>query len=251
MGKLEGKVAFVTGGASGIGRAQAVRFAQEGARLVVADMDGAGAREVADRITSDGGKAVGVAVDVANEDAVAAAVSAAVDAYNRIDILSNTAGVFDHYAQTLEADRKLWDSVLAVNLTGLYLVTNAVLPHMLANGGGVVVNIASVAGLFGGGGGAAYTSTKHAVVGYTRQLSAGYGHQGIRVNAIAPGAIDTPMTANVSHTAEVQAWMQQQPARRLGTPEDVATAALFLVSDEADYIHAVTLPVDGGLAGTL
>ena len=122
---------------------------------------------------------------------------------------------------------------------------------MLANGGGKVVMIASGAGLMGGGGGAAYTSTKHAVIGYTRQLAAGYGKQGIRANAIAPGLIDTPMVADISHTEETTTWLGTQPGQRLGRPEDIANAALFLVSDESDYIHAVTLPVDGGLISTL
>jgi 3-oxoacyl-[acyl-carrier protein] reductase len=251
MGKLDGRVAFVTGGASGIGKAQAIRFGQEGATLVVADLDESGARAVADAITGAGGQAIGVRVDVTDDDSVAAAVSAALDAYGRIDILSNTAGMFDNFAQTLDTDRKLWDAVVAVNLTGIYTVTNAVLPHMIAAGGGVVLNIASGAGLRGGGGGAAYTSSKHAVVGYTRQLAAGYGRQGIRVNAIAPGLIDTPMVAHFSHDEDTQAGLRQQPAGRLGQPEDIAKAALFLVSDDADFIHAVTLPVDGGLIETL
>ncbi|MEN0135717.1 MAG: glucose 1-dehydrogenase [Rhodococcus sp. (in: high G+C Gram-positive bacteria)] len=251
MGKLDGRVALVTGGASGIGRAQAVLFAREGATLVVADRDAAGAHEVAAEIEGGGGKAVGVVMDVTDEDSVTAAVSVAVDAYERIDILSNTAGMFDNFAQTLDTDRKLWDAMLAVNLTGIYTVTNAVLPHMIAAGRGVIVNIASGAGLRGGGGGAAYTSTKHAVVGYTRQLSAGYGNQGIRVNAIAPGLIDTPMVASFSKDEDTLAGLLQQPAGRLGKPEDIANAALFLVSDDADFIHAVTLPVDGGLVETL
>jgi 3-oxoacyl-[acyl-carrier protein] reductase len=138
-----------------------------------------------------------------------------------------------------------------VNLTGVHLVTTAVLPITLENGNGRIVNIASGAGLLGGGGRAAYTSTKHAVVGYTNQLAAGYGKQGIRGNAIAPGLIDTPMVADVSKTPETQAWLATQPGTRLGRPEDIAYAALFLVSDESEYIHAVTLPVDGGLVNTL
>jgi 3-oxoacyl-[acyl-carrier protein] reductase len=241
----------VTGGASGIGKAQAVLFAREGATLVIADRDEAGAREVAADIEAGGAKAVGVLMDVTDEETVTAAVSTGVNTYGRIDILSNTAGMFDNFAQTLDTDRALWNSVLAVNLTGMYTVTNAVLPHMIAAGKGSIVNIASGAGLRGGGGGAAYTSTKHAVVGYTRQLSAGYGRQGIRVNAIAPGLIDTPMVAAFSSDADTLAGLRQQPAGRLGKPEDIANAALFLVSDDADFIHAGTLPVDGGLVETL
>jgi 3-oxoacyl-[acyl-carrier protein] reductase len=251
MNRLEGRIALITGAASGIGRAQALLFAREGAAVVAADLNGNGAEQVVSEIQAAGGTGLAVKMDVSDEHSVRAAVETAAARFGRIDILSNTAGTFDNYQQTLDTPRELWDKVIAVNLTSLYLVTNAVLPIMLANGGGKVVSIASGAGLMGGGGGAAYTSTKHAVIGYTRQLAAGYGKQGIRANAIAPGLIDTPMVADVSHTEETTAWLANQPGGRLGRPEDIANAALFLVSDESDYIHAVTLPVDGGLINTL
>jgi 3-oxoacyl-[acyl-carrier protein] reductase len=251
VNRLEGKIALITGAASGIGRAQALLFAREGAAVVAADLNGDGAEQVVSEIQAEGGTGLAVMVDVSDQHSVQAAVDTAVARFGRIDILSNTAGAFDHYRQTLDTPRELWDKLIAVNLTSQYLVSNAVLPIMLANGGGRVVSIASGAGLMGGGGGAAYTSTKHAVIGYTRQLAAGYGKQGIRANAIAPGLIDTPMVADVSHTEETQAWLATQPGVRLGRPEDIANAALFLVSDESDYIHAVTLPVDGGLINTL
>ena len=250
MGRLANRVAFITGGGSGLGRAQASRFAKEGAAVVVADLRGEAAETVARQITGAGGTAVGLAMDVTDTGSVAAAVATAITTYGRIDILSNTAGAFDGFMQTLETSPELWNRIIAVNLTGLYIVTNAVLPQMLANGKGVVLNIASGAGLRGGGGGAAYTTVKHGVVGYTRQLSASYGHQGIRVNAIAPGLIDTPMTAAFSHEQAAQAMVQSQPAGRIGCADDIANAALFLVSDEADFIHAITLPVDGGMVET-
>jgi 3-oxoacyl-[acyl-carrier protein] reductase len=251
MDRLNGKVALITGAASGIGRAQAELFAREGAAVVVADLNRAGAQQVLADIEAAGGSGLALAMDVSDAGSVDAGVKAAVDQFARIDVLSNTAGAFDDYQQALDTSRELWDKVLAVNLTGIHLVTRAVLPTMLDNGGGRVVSIASGAGLVGGGGGAAYTSTKHAVIGYTRQLAAGYGNRGIRANAIAPGLIDTPMVANISHTEETQAWLASQPGGRLGRPEDVAMAALFLVSDESDFIHGVTLPVDGGLINTL
>jgi 3-oxoacyl-[acyl-carrier protein] reductase len=251
MNRLEGRIALITGAASGIGRAQALLFAREGAAVVAADLNGDGAEQVVSDVQAAGGTGLAVKMDVSDEQSVRAAVETAAARFGRIDILSNTAGTFDHYRQTLDTPRELWDKVVAVNLTSLYLVTNAVLPIMLAHGGGRVVSIASGAGFMGGGGGAAYTSTKHAVIGYTRQLAAGYGKQGIRANAIAPGLIDTPMVADVSHTEETTAWLANQPGGRLGRPEDIANAALFLVSDESDYIHAVTLPVDGGLINTL
>jgi 3-oxoacyl-[acyl-carrier protein] reductase len=251
MNRLQGKITLITGAASGIGRAQALLFAREGAAVVAADLNADGAKQLVSEIEAAGGTALAVMMDVSDSDSVRAAVETAVARFGRIDILSNTAGAFDQYSQTLDTPRELWDKLIAVNLTSLYLVTNAVLPSMLASGGGKVVSIASGAGLVGGGGGAAYTSTKHAVIGYTRQLAAGYGKQGIRANAIAPGLIDTPMVADISHTDETTAWLANQPGGRLGRPEDIANAALFLVSDESDYIHGVTLPVDGGLINTL
>lgn len=250
MSRLVNKVAFITGAGSGIGRAQALRFAQEGAAVIVTDLRGDAAQAVAREIEAAGGQAIAVAVDVTDSASVGAAVDAGIKAHARIDILCNTAGAFDHYLPSLDASRELWDRILALNLTSLYTVTNAVLPHMLARGKGVVLNMASAAGLRGGGGGAAYTSTKHAAIGYTRQLAADYGRKGIRVNAIAPGLIDTPMVADFSQDAATQATLASKPAGRLGRVEDVASASLFLVSDEADFIHAVTLAVDGGLSDT-
>lgn len=251
MNRLNGKTAFITGGGSGLGRAQAIRFADEGALVAVADINIKAAQDTADDISSRGGTAIAVSIDVTDEASVDAAVYKAIEAFGRIDVLSNTAGAFDDHKQSLDTPRALWDKLVAINLTSLYLVCNAVLPHMIATGKGVILNITSGAGLRGGGGGAAYTSTKHGVVGYTRQLSAAYGHQGIRVNAIAPGLIDTPMVSHFSGDAETKAGLAAKPAGRIGTVTDIANAALFLVSDEADFIHAVTLPVDGGLIETL
>lgn len=251
MGRLQDQVALITGAASGIGRAQAARFAEEGAKVVVADVNVEGAQVVVEQIRSSGGTALATEIDVTDADSIQAAVSRTLEAFGRIDILCNTAGAFDEFAQTLDTPRQTWDRIVALNLTSLYLVTNAVLPHMIDGGGGKVLTIASGAGLVGGGGGAAYTSTKHAAVGFTKQLAAGYGRQGIRANAIAPGLIDTPMVESFSKTEESMANLEQQPAGRLGRPEDVANASLFLVSDESDFIHAVVLPVDGGLVNTL
>jgi 3-oxoacyl-[acyl-carrier protein] reductase len=251
MPRLEGKTAFITGAGSGLGRAQALRFAAEGARIVVADLNTTAANDVVSEIQSAGGTAFAVTVDVTDEESVKTAVECSLEKFGRIHILSNTAGAWDGKAQSLDTSRMLWDKTIAVNLTSVFIVTNALLAHMVANCGGVILNISSGAGLRGGGGGAAYTSSKHGVVGYTRQLAAGYGNLGIRANAIAPGLIDTPMTAEFSSDESLQAILRSKPAGRIGRAEDVANAALFLVSDEADYIHGVTLPVDGGVVETL
>lgn len=250
MARLQGKTAFITGSGSGLGRAQALRFASEAASIVVADLNFAAAAGVASEIEKAGGTAFATVIDVTDEQSVRAAVDSAITTFGRIDILSNTAGAFDNFSQSLDTTRAQWDKILAVNLTSLFIVTNALLPHMLANGRGVILNMSSGAGFRGGGGGAAYTSSKHGVIGYTRQLAAGYGKLGIRAIAIAPGLIDTPMVAAFSSDDATKAMLSSKPAGRLGTSDDIANAALFLVSDEADFIHGVTLPVDGGLAET-
>jgi 3-oxoacyl-[acyl-carrier protein] reductase len=246
MNRLEGKTAFVTGGGSGIGRAQALRFAREGAVVIVADINADTAANVAAEIRTAGGAAFSSQIDISDVSNVGGAVSAAIEQAGRINILSNTAGMYDGGMHTLQTSTELWEKTLSVNLTGMFHVTKALLPHMIANGGGVVLNISSGAGLRGGAGGAAYTASKHGVVGFTRQLTAEYGPKGIRAVGIAPGLIDTPMVAHLTADPSFVAKVAMRPAGRMGTPEDIANAALFLVSDESDYVHGVTLAVDGG-----
>lgn len=246
MGRLQGKAAFITGGASGIGRAQAIRFAAEGAKVIVADIDGAAAKQVAADIETAGGIAFAAAFDITEFAAVENAVDTAIGQVGRIDILSNTAGMMDGQSTVLDTSPELWQRVLSVNLSGMFIVTKAILPHMIARGGGVVLSIGSGASFRGGMGGIAYTSAKHGVVGFTRQLTAEYGPQGIRAVGIAPGMIDTPMIADFHADPNFLARAANRPARRIGTVEDIANVALFLVSDESDFIHGVTIPVDGG-----
>ncbi|MDR7254235.1 3-oxoacyl-[acyl-carrier protein] reductase [Nocardioides sp. BE266] len=250
MTRLQGRTAFITGAASGIGKAQALRFGAEGARVAAADLDVDGATRTAEEIVTAGGTAIGVAVDITDIASVEAAVSTAIAEFGVIDTLSNTAGMFDGYEQLLETTRGAFDKVLDVNLDGMFNVSKALVPHFIEHGKGVIVNIASGAGLRGGGGGIAYTTSKHGVVGFTRQLSATYGPLGVRVNAVAPGLIDTPMVAAFSEGEAAQTMLRSNPGQRLGRPDDIASAALFLVSDEADFIHAATLPVDGGMVDT-
>ena len=233
--RFEEKIVVVTGAASGIGRAQVTAFLQEGAIVVGIDIENA--TIVHDSYTHF----VGSVTDQAFIDETIAQLK-------RIDILCNTAGVLDGYAKSLETDEALWDKIFNINVKGMYFVTNAVLKQMLVQQRGVIVNMASIAGMTAGGGGAAYTSSKHAVIGYTKQLSYDYCKDGIRVNGIAPGAIKTPMNAaDFEGDGDMAKWVAQQtPAGRWAKPEEVANITLFLASEESDYMHATIIPIDGG-----
>ncbi|WP_060205485.1 3-oxoacyl-ACP reductase [Sporosarcina koreensis] len=240
-----GKTVFITGAASGIGRAQAIAFMENGANVFAFDMDESGLLYLNERYLSRFSYRVG---SVSNRDEVAEAVERALSIYGRIDILLNTAGVLDGFAKTLETDEALWDRIMDTNVKGIYFVTNAVLPHMLDRKSGVIVNMASIAGLVAGGGGAAYTASKHAIIGYTKQTDYDYCKEGIRVNAIAPGAIETPMNkADFEGDGELAKWVAQEtPAGRWAQPEEVAGLTLYLASNAADYIHGTVVPMDGG-----
>lgn len=248
MGKLENKTAFITGAGSGMGKAQAVLFAKEGASVIAADINVEGVKETEKQIKEAGGEALAVEIDVSSKTSVEEAVQKGLEKYGAIDVLSNTAGILDGYAPTLETSEELWDKILNINLKGVYYVTNAVLPQMIKRSGGVVINIASIAAFVAGGGGAAYTSAKHAIAGYTKQLSFDYGQKGIRANAIAPGAVETGMTKQIFEegSAAVMEAVNSVPAGRYGQAEEIAAAALFLASEDASFVHGAILPVDGG-----
>ncbi|MDR5658563.1 3-oxoacyl-ACP reductase [Serpentinicella sp. ANB-PHB4] len=246
--KLKGKTVVITGAASGMGRAQARLFSKEGANVIAADIDKDSLDKVVKEITSNGGQALAVQADISNRDSVKDLVKKGVEEYSSIDILCNTAGILDDYSPSLDTSEDLWDRIFNVNLKGMFLLTNEVLPHMIKKEKGVIINISSIAGFVAGGGGAAYTSAKHAVVGYTKQLSFDYGKQGIRVNAIAPGAIKTGMTEEIlkDEDAPVMETIKSVPAGRYGQPEEIANLALFLASEESDFIHGAIVPIDGG-----
>lgn len=248
MHKLENKVALITGAASGMGRAQTILFANEGAKIIAADINLDGLTKLAEEISSQGGEIFVVQVDMSNLESIKKAVKAGLDKYGKIDILSNTAGILDSYLPSLETSEELWDRVMDINIKGIYRITNQVLPQMIEQGKGTIINIASIGAFVAGGGGAAYTSAKHAVAGYTKQLSFDYGHKGIRANAIAPGAIETAMTKHfiTEGSAEGLEAVKAVPAGRCGQPEEVAQLALFLVSDDSDFIHGTVVPIDGG-----
>ena len=233
--QFEKKVVVVTGAASGIGRAQAAAFLKEGATVVGIDI-----QETA--ITGE--KYRHFVGSVADQQFI----EATIEKFESIDILCNTAGVLDGYAPSLATGEALWNEIFDINVKGMFFVTNAVLKHMVKQKRGIIINMASIAGMVAGGGGAAYTASKHAVIGYTKQLSYDYCKEGIRVNGIAPGAIETPMNAADFEGAGEMAKLvaEQTPAGRWAKPEEVANITLFLASEASDYMHATIIPVDGG-----
>ncbi len=246
---LAGKVAIVTGAASGIGRAQARLFAAAGAQVVAVDRDAAGVDALAADIVANGDVAMGLGAARASAAAIAAIVDGGTGRFGRIDILGTTAGLHDGYVRSLETTEEMWDRIFAVNVKAVFRLTNAVLPGMLAQGGGVIVNVASVSATVAGGGGPAYTASKHAVLGFTRQIAFEYGRKGIRANALCPGMVETGMTRDVlaDPASKMVKAVTAVPAGRYGQPEDIAAAALFLASDAAGFMHGAAMLVDGGL----
>jgi len=251
--KLEGQVALITGAASGLGKAQALLFAKEGAKIIAVDMNMEGAKATADAISENEGDAIAIKADVTDEQSIVNLVEQSLEYYGKISILCNTAGMFDQYNALLDTSYQQWSKVLDININGIFRLTKAVLPVMIQNNYGVVINMTSGAGLIGGGGGIAYTSSKHAVVGFTKQLNAEYGKQGIRANAIAPGLIETPMVKSLIDNKDsgIMGTLKKLPAGRHGQPDEIANAALFLASDDSRYIYGAVIPVDGGLLSTL
>lgn len=249
--RLAHQVAFITGAASGIGRATAIRFAQEGARIVVVDRQEDSRLEsesppTAAAIQAAGGEAVFVRTDVTQRAQVDAAVEAALRQYGRLDILVNNAGIFKRNAITDVSDDE-WEQVLNLNLRGYFYACRRVIPEMLKQGGGKIVNMSSIHGLLGTAGGLTYCVSKGAVENLTRQLAVEYGRQGIYVNAIAPGTIKTAMSKPFRETPAILADYERNTLLpRLGEPEDVANCALFLASHESDFVLGHTLVCDGG-----
>jgi 2-hydroxycyclohexanecarboxyl-CoA dehydrogenase len=246
--RLEGRIALVTGGASGIGAATARRLAAEGARVAVADIDLDGARSVAGEI--DG---AAVELDVSDVASVTAGVSAAVSALGDIDVLVNNAGT-DRFAFFVHTDEALWDFVLGVNLRGTIAVTHAVLDGMQKRGRGTIVNVASEAGRVGSQGSVIYSAAKAGVIGFTRAVARESSRFGVRVNAVAPGPIDTPLlNAAPTELGEIgerlkAGMIAATSMRRIGQPEEVAAAIAFLASDDASFVTGQTINVSGGLS---
>ncbi|MEW2808608.1 SDR family NAD(P)-dependent oxidoreductase [Streptomyces massasporeus] len=249
---LSGKSVIVTGAASGIGRAAALRFAGEGARVVVADLNAEGAKSVVRDVEAAGGTALAVTGDLSETAVVDAVVAAAVGTFGGIDVLVNNAGVMDTMSAAADVTDAEWERVLRINLTAPFLLTRAVLPHMIAAGGGAIVTTASEASLRGSAAGTAYTASKHGVLGLTRSLAVMYRDQGIRANAIAPGGTATGITADVriDPGAHGPAVIGRHFVNmgRICEPEEQAAAIVHLASDAASGINGVVLPVDNAWA---
>jgi NAD(P)-dependent dehydrogenase (short-subunit alcohol dehydrogenase family) len=250
--RLNDKVAAITGAAGGQGQAAARLFAQEGARLVVTDIDKEGAEKTAEQIRDAGGEAI-VRTDVSREEEVAEMIRVTVDEFGTLDVLLNNAGVgysaTDRLtmASVVDTPEEDWDSILAINLKSVAMGCKHAIPVMVENGGGDIVNNASINALVGLSGADAYTAAKGGIVALTRVLAVDWGPSGVRVNCICPGGVETPMIAPVLEDEQVLGLMREStPLGRLARPEETAQVALFLASDEASYVNGAIVPVDGG-----
>jgi len=242
---LDGRVALITGAGQGIGRAIALRFAQEGARVVVIDISADTAHAVVEDIKAAGGEAMAAVCDVTKRDQVNGVVAQAIEAFGQIDILGNNAGI-TRDARLVKMTEEDFDLVVNVNLKGVFNLTQAVAPHMIERGYGRIISTSSVVGLYGNFGQTNYVAAKSGVIGMTRVWARELGPKGITVNAVAPGFIATDMIKTVPEKV-IDALLERTPVRRLGTPEDIANAYLFLASEESSFINGIVLSVDGGL----
>lgn len=244
--KLQDRIALVTGAASGIGQAVAVRFAEEGAAVMAADMDDKHGPETVEMIRAAGGRAEFFHLDVSSANQAKRAVQQTIDRLAGLHILFNGAGILA-YGTAVETSEDTWNRLMAVNLTGTFLCSRACLPHMIAQGNGSVINVASTTGSHDACAHAvAYVSSKGGVTLMTRAMAIDHARQGIRVNAICPGPTDTPMLRNALTPEQLEAFAKTFPMGRLGRPEEIAAAAAFLASDDASFVTGALLYVDGG-----
>lgn len=248
ISQLSGKVALVTGAGSGIGRATALAFARQGAKVVIADVAADAGEETAALARAENTDALFVRTDVSQRADVEALVQAAVDQYGRLDYAHNNAGIPGPQALLADYGEETWDQVIATNLKGIWLCMKYEIQQMLRQGGGSIVNTSSVAGLRGSQGVSAYVASKHGIIGLTRAAALEYARDGIRINAIAPGTIQTPMLDRFTGGDELtlEQFAKSEPVGRLGSPDEVAQAVLWLCSDSASFVTGATIAVDGG-----
>lgn len=244
-GLVAGKVALVTGGGSGIGRQACLVFCREGAKVVVADVTVEGGEETVSLIKQAGGDATFIKADVARAAEVEALVAKAVETYGRLDCAYNNAGIAGRTARVADDTEENWERILSINLKGVWLCLKYEIAQMLKQGGGAIVNTASGAGLIGVRRIGAYVASKHGVVGLTKTAALEYAKANIRVNAVCPGPIDTPMLREASERV-IDAMAAAQPNGRLGQPQEIAEAAVWLCSDAASFVTGHPMPVDGG-----
>lgn len=247
-GNFTGKVAFVTGAANGIGRATALAFAREGVNVVVADISEQGNQETARMIEDLGGRSLALKCNVTQSEDVKAALDKTIETFGRLDFAFNNAGVEQKNAATAEIEAQEWDRIVDINLRGVFLCMKYEIPLLLNQCGGAIVNTSSGAGVIGIKGGAAYAAAKHGVIGLTKSAALDYAAQNIRVNAVAPGYIDTPMmdrfTGGTSQGREQV--ISEEPIGRMGQPEEIANAVVWLCSDAAGFVVGHALVIDGG-----
>jgi NAD(P)-dependent dehydrogenase (short-subunit alcohol dehydrogenase family) len=248
---LKGKVALVTGASSGLGRASALTFAREGAKIVVADIDAKGGKETVQMIEKAGGEALFVKTDVSKEDEVEAMVNKAVQTYGRLDCVHNDVGIEELPTPFTERTEEQWNRVLDVNLKGSFLCMKHEIKYMVNQGGGAIVNTSSIFGLTGSPGLAAYTASKHGIIGLTKAAAAEFGRAGIRVNCVCPGGMRGTAMYNriVAANPEIPDMVREaNPMGRDGEPEEVAEAVVWLCSDAASYVNGHAMSIDGGFA---
>jgi NAD(P)-dependent dehydrogenase (short-subunit alcohol dehydrogenase family) len=247
-GSFAGKVAFVTGAANGIGRAAALAFAREGAGVVVADVSEQGNQETARMVEEAGGRALAVRCDVSRAEDVKAALDKAVEAFGRLDCAFNNAGVEQPITATADLTEEEWDRIVSINLRGVFLCMKHEIPLMLRQGGGAIVNTSSGAGVKGFAGQAAYCAAKYGIVGLSKAAALDYAKSNIRINAVCPGIIETPMMDRFSGgTPEGrERVIAQEPIGRMGKPEEIAAAVIWLCSDAAAFVVGHAMVVDGG-----